>query len=155
MDPISVKMVRAALIWLAIGFLLGALMLSDATVPGDWRYWFAPTHGHILFVGWFLQFAVGIAYWLLPRQRTDDRPLGYNERAALLSLVTLNIALVLRVGAEPAMRIGYLTDISEIVLVVSAIGHVTAIGIIVVQLWGRIIPRPARRNRAASGRTES
>lgn len=155
MDPISVRMVRAALIWLSIGFLLGAAMLSDASIPGDWRFWFAPTHGHILFVGWFLQFAIGIAYWLLPRQRTDARPFGYNERIALSSFIVLNAGLILRVLAEPAPRVGYLTDLSDPVLVVSALAHVAAIGIIVSQLWGRIIPRPPRRNRAASNRDES
>lgn len=138
-------MVRTALIWLAIGFLLGGLMLADATFPGDWRHWFGPTHGHILFVGWFLQFAVGVAYWLLPRQRTDDRPLGYSERAALLSFVVLNIGLGLRVIAEPAMRMGYLTGTGDPILLVSAAAHIAAIGIIVTQLWGRVVPRVARR----------
>jgi vacuolar-type H+-ATPase subunit I/STV1 len=155
MDPISVKMVRAALIWLAIGFIFGALMLSDASIPGSWRAWFAPTHGHVLFVGWFLQFAVGIAYWLLPRQRTDERPLGYQETAALLAFLILNVALVLRVVAEPAPRIGYLEMLYNEALVVSAVLHVVAIGIVVTQLWGRIIPRPVRRNRNKSESTSS
>jgi hypothetical protein len=147
MDPVSVKMVRAGLIWLATGFTLGALMLADASLPGSWRAWFLPTHGHILFVGWFLQFAVGVAYWLLPRKRTDDRPFGYNERAAYLSFAVLNTGLILRVIAEPAPRIGYWTSFVNEILVVSAIAHVVAIGIIVVQLWFRVIPRPSRRSR--------
>jgi hypothetical protein len=153
MDPISVRMVRAALIWLAIGFVLGGLMLADTSVPGDWRAWFAPTHGHILFVGWFLQFAVGIAYWLLPRKRSDASPLGYNERAVFLGFVILNAGLVLRVFAEPAPRVGYMTSMVDELLVLSALAHVAAIGIIVTQLWSRVIPRPVRRTRGAS-RTE-
>ncbi len=151
MDPISVRMVRTALIWLAIGFVFGGLMLADSSLPGSWRAWFAPTHGHILFVGWFLQFAVGVAYWLLPRKRTDDRPLGYNEHAAFLSFVILNIGLVVRVIAEPAARIGYMTGLVDELLIVSALAHVGAIGIVVVQLWSRVIPRPVRRNRGESG----
>src|ERR687898_1455118 len=106
MDPVSVRLVRASLLWLVAGFTLGALMLSDALVPGDWRLWFAPTHGHILFVGWFLQFAVGVAYWLLPRRRSTERPLGYGERSALLAVGALNLGLVLRIVAEPAERTG-------------------------------------------------
>jgi hypothetical protein len=155
MDPISVKMVRAALIWLAIGFVFGGLMLADASVPGTWRLWFAPTHGHILFVGWFLQFAVGVAYWLLPRQRTDNRPLGYNETAAFLSFAILNTGLVLRVIAEPAPRIGYMTLLVDEILVLSAVAHVAAIGIVVFQLWSRVIPRPVRRNRGQANDTRS
>ena len=145
MDPLSVKMVRAALIWLMLGFIFGALMLMDASLPGNWRAWFSPTHGHVLFVGWFLQFAVGIAFWLLPRKRTDDRPLGYNERVAFLSFVILNTGLLLRVVAEPAPRIGYMSGIANEVLIVSALAHVAAIVLIVGQLWGRVIPRPIRR----------
>ncbi|TVR71830.1 MAG: hypothetical protein EA415_10740 [Sphaerobacteraceae bacterium] len=143
-------MVRAALIWLAIGFTFGGLMLADASVPGNWRAWFAPTHGHVLFVGWFLQFAVGVAYWLLPRKRTDIAPLGYNERTAFLSFIFLNIGLVIRVVAEPAPRIGYMSSGIDEMLIVSAIAHVGAIGIVVVQLWGRVTPRPVRRKNRES-----
>ena len=52
-----------------LGFVIGGLMLVDRAIPGDWRAWMSPSHGHMLFVGWFLQFALGIAYWLLPRKR--------------------------------------------------------------------------------------
>jgi hypothetical protein len=135
----------AALVWLMLGVLLGALLLVDRQAPGSWRRWFSPTHGHILVVGWFLQFAVGIAYWLLPRQRSEPAPLGYNERVAHVALVTLNIALALRVVAEPAARAGYQGGVTDAGLLVSALGHVVAVGIIVVQLWGRVIPRASRR----------
>jgi hypothetical protein len=124
-------------------------------LPGNWRAWFAPTHGHVLFVGWFLQFAVGIAYWLLPRQRTDTRPLGYNEKAAFLSFAVLNTGLVLRVVAEPAPRVGYMDGLYNEVLIVSAVLHIVAIGLIVVQLWSRVIPRPVRRNRSQVSESRS
>jgi hypothetical protein len=150
MDPISVKMVRAALIWLAVGFTVGGLMLADASVPGNWRAWYAPTHGHVLFVGWFLQFAVGVAYWLLPRKRTDESPLGYNEHAAFLSFAILNTGLLVRVVTEPAPRIGYMTGLVDELLILSALAHVAAIGIIVFQLWSRVIPRPVRRSRGSN-----
>ncbi len=147
MDPVSVRMVRAALLWLALGVVLGGLMLADASVPGNWRAWYLPTHGHILFVGWFLQFAVGIAYWLLPRKRSDELPLGYNERVTFFSFLILNSGLLIRVIAEPGPRAGYMTSLVDELLLVSAITHVVAIGIVVVQLWSRVIPRPPRRNR--------
>lgn len=59
-----------------------------------------------LFVGWFLQFAIGIAYWLLPRKRTAERPLGYHERGANLAFALLNSGLFTRVIAEPPGRVG-------------------------------------------------
>jgi hypothetical protein len=61
-------MLRAALTWLLVGVVIGAAMLTDRALPGQWRLWMAPSHAHMLFVGWFLQFAVGVAYWLLPRR---------------------------------------------------------------------------------------
>ena len=63
-----------AVVWLMIGFVIGGLMLTDRKVPGDWRLWLSPGHGHMLFVGWFLQFAMGLSYWLLPRKRTPISP---------------------------------------------------------------------------------
>lgn len=149
MDPVSVRMVRAALLWLVAGFTIGALMLSDALVPGDWRRWFAPTHGHILFVGWFLQFAVGIAYWLLPRKRTPERPFGYHERGAYYAFGLLNSGLLLRVIAEPPGRAGNGGDLVDVALAVSAVLQLVAIVIIATQIWPRIVPR--RQTRTPGG----
>lgn len=152
MDPISVRMVRIALIWLAAGFILGALMLAGGVVPGSWRHWFGPTHGHILFVGWFLQFAIGIAYWLLPRKKTEQLPLGYDQRIAFIGMIALNFGLGLRVIIEPAGRMGYSTVLDDGILVMSALAHIAAIGVFVSQLWRRAISREQIRNRA-SGRS--
>jgi hypothetical protein len=146
MDPVSVRLVRASLLWLVLGFTLGALMLSDALVPGDWRAWFAPTHGHILFVGWFLQFAIGVGYWLLPRKRTPERPLGYNERGATIAFGLLNSGLLLRVLAEPPDRVGNGGDLVDIVLAVSSVLQLAAIVIIARQIWPRIVPRRGTRS---------
>ena len=154
MDPVSVRLVRASLLWLVAGFTLGALMLSDALVPGDWRLWFAPTHGHILFVGWFLQFAVGVAYWLLPRKRTPERPFGYHERPAFAAFALLNAGLLLRVLAEPPDRVGNGGDTVDIVLAVSAVLQLAAIIIVASQIWPRIVPRPSARS-TGSGETQS
>ncbi len=145
MDPISVRFVRTSLLWLVLGFALGALMLSDNLAPGDWRDWFSPTHGHILFVGWFLQFAVGIAYWLLPRKRTPTAPLGYRADLALAAYILLNCGLALRVVAEPIDRNSGGSAVTDWLLVVSALCQLAAIAIIAFQLWRRIIPRVRSR----------
>src|SRR5689334_13707208 len=102
MDRLSAIMLRAGFVWLLAGAIVGFAMMIDEVLPGAWRAWMAPTHGHMLFVGWFVQFALGIAYWLLPRKRTPDRPLGYDERWGLVAVAMLNAGLLLRVVAEPA-----------------------------------------------------
>ncbi len=141
MDRISIVMVRAALAWLVLGFVVGGLMLVDRAIPGDWRAWMAPSHGHILFVGWFLQFALGIAYWLLPRKRQPELPLGYPEKPAFVAVTALNLGLLARVAAEPFERVGRASDVTLTLLAVSAILQVAAVVIFVMQLWPRIYGR--------------
>ena len=151
MDRLSIIMVRGALLWLLVGIVVGGLMLVDRAIPGDWRVWLAPSHGHMLFVGWFLQFALGIAYWLLPRKRSDALPLGYAERPSLIATVALNTGLALRVAAEPFERTGHASDLTLIVLAASAVLQVAAVAVYVRQLWPRIYGRdrlgkpPARK----------
>jgi hypothetical protein len=144
MDPLSSVMLRAALTWLLAGFVIGAAMLADRALPGQWRLWMAPTHAHILFVGWFLQFAVGVACWLLPRRRSTERPLGYRERAAYFAAGALNLGLVLRIIAEPAERIGQQSDVTMLLLIASALLQVAAALIFIMQLWPRVTARPIR-----------
>ena len=141
MDPLSSLMVRASLLWLLTGVVIGGAMLTDRVLPGEWVLWLAPSHAHMLFVGWFLQFAVGVAYWLLPRRRTVERPLGYQERVALLGVTALNLGLALRVIAEPVERTGQGTDLTLTLLIVSALLQVSAVAIFVRQLWPRVAPR--------------
>jgi hypothetical protein len=87
-------MVRMALIWLLAGVIFGGARLSDGLWPGEWRPWFSPSHAHMLFVGWFLQVAVGVAYWLVPCRRAAAWPLGYRESTAFAAAVGLNLSLI-------------------------------------------------------------
>jgi hypothetical protein len=150
MDPISVRMTRASLLWLVLGFTLGALMLSDAVLPGHWRVWFSPTHGHILFVGWFLQFALGVAYWLLPRKRSAALPLGYRERPAFAAFLLLNVGLLARVIAEPLGRTSADGPLVDWSLVVSSLLQLGAVAILARQLWSRLVPRRSPRRESES-----
>lgn len=154
MDRLTTVMVRAALLWLLLGIVLGGAMLTDRLLPGDWVAWFAPTHGHILFVGWFLQFAIGIAYWLLPRKRSNPaRPLGYRENVAFAATAALNLGLLLRVIAEPLEHAGHANDVTLTMLTISAILQIAAIATFVVELWPRLAPRRPRPAPNPSGAT--
>jgi len=98
----------------------------------------------MLFVGWFLQFAIGVAYWLMPRRRSVERPLGYGERIAALAVAALNLGLVLRIITEPAERAGLANDVTLALLGASALMQVVAALVFVTQLWPRVGPRPVR-----------
>lgn len=139
MDRLSVVMVKSSLCWLLAGFVIGGLMLVDRAIPGDWRLWMMPSHGHMLFVGWFVQFALGIAYWLLPRKRSPDLPLGYNERVGIVAAIALNAGLLFRVACEPFERTGYASNLTLAGLTISATLQVLAAVLFVSQVWPRII----------------
>lgn len=149
MDRVSAWMARAALAWLAAGTLVGGLMLADRVVPGEWLRWWLPTHAHMLLVGWLLQFALGIGLWLLPRRRTPERPLGYDERAAAAAAVALNAGLALRL-AEPVERGLAAGPVTATLLVLSALLQVVAIVAFVAQLWPRVGPRNGRPRATAA-----
>jgi hypothetical protein len=148
MDRLSAAMARGSFLWLLAGFVAGALMLTDETLAGEWRRWLLPTHGHMLFVGWFVQFALGIAYWLLPRKRSPHRPLGYRFGPAVAAVAALNLGLLLRAVAEPLDRAGHGGDWTEPVYAASALLQVAAAIVFVAQLWPRVAPRLTSAERA-------
>ena len=154
MDPLSARMLRASLVWLLCGVAIGGAMLLDRALPGNWVLWLAPSHAHMLFVGWFLQFALGVAYWLLPRKRTPQRPLGYHERLAFTAVIALNLGLFLRVMAEPIERTGSGSSLTLAMLALSAILQVGAVVIVVSQIWPRVAARTGREAGGGSRKTE-
>ena len=145
MDRVSSWMVRASFGWLLAGVTTGAVMMVDDRVPGAWRGWMGTTHAHMLMVGWLLQFALGVAFWLLPRSRAPKRPLGYAERPALVAVIVLNAGMLLRALGEPAERAGHASGWTELALVLSAAAQVAAIVSFVSQLWPRAAARAPRR----------
>ncbi|CAN5825276.1 cbb3-type cytochrome c oxidase subunit I [soil metagenome] len=144
MDRLTAAMVRLSLCWLPAGFVIGGAMLVDRVTPGDWRTWMAPSHEHMLFVGWSLQFVVGIAFWLLPRKRTPQRPLGYNECLAMPGAGALNSGLMLRILSEPFERVGKVNAVTRTAFFVSAVLQIQAVLIFVKQLWLRASSRQVR-----------
>ena len=68
MPRLTVWMVRTALLHLALGFTLGALLLAQrelALPAGVTRL--RPLHAELLLLGWTVQLAMGVAFWILPR----------------------------------------------------------------------------------------
>ena len=96
MPRLSVWFVRASLIYLAAGFVFGALMLAQKGIPynaGVWRL--LPIHMEFLLTGWLLQLAMGVAFWILPRFG-QGAPRG-RESLIWISFVLLNAGIALTV----------------------------------------------------------
>lgn len=68
MPRLSVWFVRASLIYLLLGFFFGALLLAQKGIPFYSPVWnFFPLHMEFLSVGWLIQLAMGVAFWVIPR----------------------------------------------------------------------------------------
>ena len=99
MPRLSVWMIRTALLALAAGATLGALLLADPGLAGGLARW-RPLHAELLLVGWTVQLALGVAYWILPRFR-EGRERG-REELAWTAFVLVNLGVVLVGAGSPA-----------------------------------------------------
>lgn len=130
MPRLSVWFVRAALLYLAGGFTLGALMLWNKALPlAPWIWRFLPVHMEFLLMGWTAQLAIGIAFWILPRFATRRG----NVPLAWVGLVLLNLGVLLVCCGPFVPRfpwLGAAGRLSEAVAVLAVALHV----------WPRIKP---------------
>lgn len=75
MPRLSCWFIRAALLHLGGGVVLGGLVLSGKGLPVHlgWAWLVLPAHIQLLIGGWLIQLALGVAYWILPRLDTGGR----------------------------------------------------------------------------------
>ncbi|RIK36495.1 MAG: hypothetical protein DCC55_27110 [Chloroflexi bacterium] len=107
MPRLSVWAIRAALLYLVLGFTIGALMLWNKGAPLHPMLWrLLPAHIEFLLFGWTVQLALGVAYWILPRFQAARG----NPRLAWLALSLLNLG-VLVISAAPFMAAPGITSL--------------------------------------------
>jgi hypothetical protein len=93
MPRLSVYFVRASLIYLVLGTTFGGLLLANKGVMiSPWIWALLPVHIEFMFIGWMIQLAVGIAFWILPRF-SKNPPRG-DERWSWGTLILLNTGIV-------------------------------------------------------------
>jgi hypothetical protein len=94
MPRLSVWFVRASLLYLLAGFLIGAMILAQKGIPYYSPVWtLFPIHMEFLLIGWFAQLAMGVAFWIVPRFSSGP-PRG-NERIVWLSFVLINTGILI------------------------------------------------------------
>ena len=112
---LSVLMIRAALAYLAIGFLVGAFLLIQRAIPlGNWVPRLAPVHIEYLLLGCIVQLALGVAFWILPRFRSG--PERGRLAPAWVAFVLLNLgvqAVAIGAAAGAPVTIGLLGRCAE------------------------------------------
>lgn len=89
-------MIRASLIYLLIGFTLGAALLASKAYPSYSAVWLLlPIHIEVMIFGWIIQLTMGTAYWILPRfLKGESRG---DPLLSKLMVVALNAGIILNV----------------------------------------------------------
>lgn len=107
MPQLSRWMIRAALLYLALGFTLGGLLLANKGVSlSPWLWNVLPAHMAFLLEGWMVQLALGVAFWILPRFASGSR--RGNTGLAWVGFGLLNAGLLLVSLAVLAPGLGWL-----------------------------------------------
>ena len=103
MPRLTVWFIRSSLLYLMLGFTLGALMLFNKGFLIDPRIWrLLPTHIEALLFGWTLQLGIGMGFWILPR--FSKPPIRGNEILAwgAFWLISAGILLIVIDSFTPA-----------------------------------------------------
>ncbi len=133
MPRLSQWYIRLALIDLLLGFTFGALMLANKGLPIHPALWrLLPAHIELLLVGWTLQLALGVAFWILPRF-WEGPPRG-NENGAWIALFLLNAGVWL-VALSAILG---LPSWANLLGRAAELGAAIAFGL---HIWPRIVPR--------------
>lgn len=105
MPRLSVCFIRASLIYLFLGFTIGGLMLANKGIlisPAIWGL--LPLHIEFTFMGWMIQLAMGVMFWILPR--FPKGPPRGDERLGWLALALVNVGIFLMVLDVPLIEPG-------------------------------------------------
>lgn len=96
--------IRAALVWLALAALVGALILGRAALGLPALAVLIPAHAEMMLVGWTMQLAFGMANWILPRHAVGAA--RGHPGPILFVVIALNLGVVLVIlGAVFAGRV--------------------------------------------------
>ena len=130
MPRLSIWMVRAALIHLLLGFTFGGLMLANKGMlidPALIRL--LPIHIDMVLLGWVVQLAMGVAYWIAPRWLSDRG----DVRPAVAAYVLLNTGIVLA-------AVGTWFMLGTAILITARVLETLAVVAYAVHLWPRVKP---------------
>ncbi len=137
MPRLSRWMVRAAFLHLAYGFLFGGLMLLQKAWPlYPQAMALLPWHIHAMLIGWTVQFAFGVAFWIFPRFALE-RPGDPRGRTGLAwaAFGLLNAGVVLA-GAGAWIPLPAAAGLPFLGATLEAAG----VGAFLIHLWPRIRP---------------
>lgn len=135
MPPLSVWMLRGALLSLVAGSALGGWLLAWAPLAGAAHPALREAHFTLMLFGWLLPFVLGTAYWMLPRHAGGE-PRGSR---AVTGLATGAYA------AGVAIRLGGVLGAGETWVTVGTALLLPGTAGFIISYWTRIKPFGAGR----------
>jgi hypothetical protein len=139
MPGLSRLLIRTALIWLAVGYTAGGLMLAEKGYPfAAWLWSLRYMHVHLLLVGWTFQLAIGVAFWILPR--LDSSGSRGDERLIWWCYGALNAGVIFAALHDPlAALVGRDTAALRGMLMLAGLLYLAAAILFVRHAWPRIV----------------
>jgi heme/copper-type cytochrome/quinol oxidase subunit 1 len=132
MPRLSCWFIRASLLYLAVGFTFGAALLVHKGIPlHPSLWWLLAPHIECMLLGWTVQLAMGVAFWILPRFLQG--PERGNEAMAWLAFGLLNAGVLLAAG-------GWLLGAPPAVPLLGRLAEAGAAMAFAVHAWPRIKP---------------
>lgn len=132
MPRLSSWTIRFSIYYLMQGFTLGTLMLINKGFPViPWTWSLLPLHIESVLFGWTMQFAMGMAFWILPRFARGE-PRG-RESLYLLAVVLLNIGIWM-------VGLADLFSFASLLRVLGRLMELSAIAAFGLQAWRRVKP---------------
>lgn len=153
MPRLSCYFIRAALLYLLIGALLGGLILSAKGMPVSlgWAWQLLPAHVQLMTGGWMIQLALGVAAWILPRRdATAERG---RAGAAWLCFVLLNLGVggaAILLTLRSVLQAAWL----DALLILAGLAQALALAAFAWYAWPRLAPtRPPAEAATLARRT--
>ncbi|NGP77512.1 hypothetical protein G3570_12765 [Balneolaceae bacterium YR4-1] len=140
MPLISRTFIKAGMIFFALSMIASlALEMGSQVIPG-----LMPLFWHMLMVGWITQIIFGVSIWMFPGRNREE---GFKAQLwGWLTFFCLNTGLVLRIISEP-MSIGNAAAVWSVILVLSALLQVLAVGFYIIEMWPRIMSKKQQRKK--------
>ena len=130
MPRASVWLVRTALLHLTLGAGIGAVALAGkASAALAFSLALRPVHVECILIGWTLQLAFGVAYWILPRRPGGAK--GGDTARVWTAWALLNAGVI-------AVGLGGLPAVSGWALASGRLAEVAAAVLFATHAWPRV-----------------
>ena len=141
MTPLVRRYIKTSFVFLVIGLLLGAYIVTSQFVLDAYPSRLLVTaHAHLLLVGFLLMIVMGVATWMFPRPARDDT--RYRSELAEAVYWVMTIATAARAGAEiSASLVGWLG--LRWLIALGGIGQLAGALLFVLNMWRRVRMPPA------------